>query len=143
MHQRFAILHHTVGQELDRTDQSHWDWLFEVGDSLRTWASPVIESWIEIQVPCQPLADHRRQYLDYEGPLGGGRGSVSRVASGIYTTIDQSDERFEVQIQWTLNTAAGPLPRTAEALFQRMVVQPDSLRADQRGRWSLRLSPGW
>ncbi len=29
-----------------------------------------------------PLPPHRRIYLDYQGPLTGGRGRVSRVASG-------------------------------------------------------------
>lgn len=30
------------------------------------------------------LADHRRVYLEYEGPLSGDRGEVRRVASGTF-----------------------------------------------------------
>lgn len=33
-------------------------------------------------VSLQRLADHRRLYLDYEGPVSQGRGHVRRVASG-------------------------------------------------------------
>lgn len=30
------------------------------------------------------LVDHRLEYLEYEGPISGGRGAVRRLAGGIY-----------------------------------------------------------
>lgn len=59
----------------------HWDFLLENGETLRTWRLP--------RDPCQhdvmdaeEIAPHRRLYLDYEGPVSGGRGVVRRVAAG-------------------------------------------------------------
>lgn len=41
------------------------------------------------------LADHRREYLTYEGPVSGGRGRVRRVAEGVCGVICEG-ERVEV-----------------------------------------------
>jgi hypothetical protein len=79
---RFVVLEHTW-------NGVHWDLMLEVGDRLRTWA---IDAPIEpgVDLPARDLADHRRAYLDYEGPVSGNRGSVRRVDRG----------EFEVRI-WT------------------------------------------
>jgi hypothetical protein len=66
---RFAILEHDYPER-------HWDFLLEAGPVLMTW---------KLEAPPQPGAsisaqasfDHRLMYLDYEGPISGGRGSVS------------------------------------------------------------------
>jgi hypothetical protein len=34
------------------------------------------------EIPAQPIGDHRRLYLDYEGEITGGRGSVRRLERG-------------------------------------------------------------
>ncbi|QEL14905.1 DNA polymerase ligase N-terminal domain-containing protein [Limnoglobus roseus] len=67
---RFAILEHDWPTR-------HWDLLLEDGDVLKAWrllAEPVPGS----SVAAEPNFDHRRLYLDYEGPLSGDRGSVMR-----------------------------------------------------------------
>ncbi|MEM6315195.1 MAG: hypothetical protein AAF743_13970 [Planctomycetota bacterium] len=71
---RYVILHHT-GYEED-----HFDVMVErePGGMLRTWRSA---TW-PIRGPVTPIHDHRRKYLDYEGPISGDRGEVRRVASG-------------------------------------------------------------
>src|SRR5439155_2482683 len=59
----------------------HWDFLLEAGDVLRSWrllAEPVRGR----AIAAEPLPDHRRLYLDYEGPLSGGRGRVVRWDAG-------------------------------------------------------------
>lgn len=65
---------------------SHWDLLLEpptgFGDTLLTFASPTPpEAWVTATI-VQQLPDHRHLYLDYEGPVSGNRGNVSRVLSG-------------------------------------------------------------
>jgi hypothetical protein len=35
----------------------------------------------------ESLPPHRKEYLTYEGPISGGRGSVQRVATGLLTWI--------------------------------------------------------
>lgn len=44
------------------------------------------------------IADHRRLYLDYEGPISGGRGSVRRVAAGEAEILTQTGEILEVRV---------------------------------------------
>ena len=73
---RYAILRH------EGIEQPHFDLMFETaqGSKLATWRSDV---WpIENTVQVERLADHRAEYLTYEGPISGNRGQVRRVASG-------------------------------------------------------------
>src|SRR5258706_5113599 len=73
---RFAILHHTG------VPTPHFDLMFETapGSPLATWRSPV---WPILQpTPIERLDDHRRDYLDYQGPVSNDRGHVRRVAGG-------------------------------------------------------------
>ncbi len=73
---RYAVLHHTG------VPSPHFDVLVEPrpGADLATWRSP---DWpVEAPTPVERIKDHRRIYLDYEGALGGGRGTVERVAGG-------------------------------------------------------------
>lgn len=73
---RYAVLRH------DGVDRPHFDLLFETapGSGLATWRS---ETWpIDEVTPLLRLKDHRRLYLDYEGPVAGDRGWVLRVAEG-------------------------------------------------------------
>src|SRR5262249_10781511 len=47
-------------------------------------------------VPATKLADHRRDYLELEGPLGGDRGSVFQIASGMYRIELESSECWQL-----------------------------------------------
>jgi hypothetical protein len=73
---RFAVLEH-------RWDGVHWDFLLEHAEALRCWA---LEAPIEPgrEVPARALPDHRRVYLEYEGEVSGGRGTVRRLEGGTY-----------------------------------------------------------
>ena len=73
---RYAVLHHTGH------GPPHYDLLFETspGSPLLTFRSPVWPVTGEVQLA--QLADHRPMYLDYEGPVSGGRGEVRAVARG-------------------------------------------------------------
>lgn len=73
---RFVILAHDW-------PSPHFDLLLQVGDALKSWrllADPRAAEW----VPAEANADHRLAYLDYEGPVSGGRGSVVRIDAGEY-----------------------------------------------------------
>jgi hypothetical protein len=82
---RFVILDH---------DQPfrHWDFLLECGEVLRAWrlrAEPVPDA----PIVAEPLPDHRLIYLEYEGPVGGGRGRVLRWDAGKFEwECDVADE---------------------------------------------------
>jgi hypothetical protein len=74
----------------------HWDLMLEFGPSLRTWAmaeSPQADR----KIAAERLADHRLAYLDYEGPISGDRGAVSRFDAGEFQTVsDLPDELMVV-----------------------------------------------
>jgi uncharacterized protein involved in type VI secretion and phage assembly len=68
---------------------------------LMTWRcarSPSDPAW---DGAGERIADHRVRYLDYEGELGSGRGSVERVESGTVLTLEHQDDRLDLSIEWT------------------------------------------
>jgi hypothetical protein len=92
---RFAILHHRMPSGSGRA--SHFDFLLQSGDVLRSWAlsgQPSEGRAIE----AQPLADHRLIYLDYEGPVSGNRGTVTRWDGGTFQWLSDTPQIVRVQI---------------------------------------------
>src|SRR4051794_18608346 len=87
---RFVILAHDY-------PVLHWDLFLEVGPVLRSWrlAQPLAN---HVRVSVEPVPDHRLDYLDYEGPVSGGRGSVSRVESGEFTWIREDPDDLVVHL---------------------------------------------
>jgi hypothetical protein len=73
---RYVILEHDH-------PELHWDLMLEAGEVLRTWRLAAPPRTGE-RVQAEPSFDHRRLYLDYEGPVSGGRGSVKAWDRGAY-----------------------------------------------------------
>lgn len=135
---RFVVLYHEVGSSLSRTDQSHLDWMFESGDSLRTWASPVVESLEnEFEIKCDRLPNHRSSYLDFEGLVEGDRGTVTRVIAGKYRLIEDRSLRFAVELSWY-----DPNECVAKAIFYRTTRDSESRNDEKLGTWTLRFLVG-
>jgi len=84
---RFVILHHQLhGGE-------HWDLMLEHGDTLLTWQllrRPTPDDTVPI--PAKRIGNHRKHYLDYEGPVSGDRGHVTRIEGGTVTLHDMTDD---------------------------------------------------
>lgn len=108
---RFVLLYHDCPAGFPRP--SHWDLMLEAGDVLRTWAvAQLPRDWQSLveptEVPQQVagtntveaelLGDHRPAYLDFEGPLSGDRGTVTRVEAGTFVLEHESPERWDVRI---------------------------------------------
>ncbi|MHC4443890.1 MAG: DNA polymerase ligase N-terminal domain-containing protein [Planctomycetota bacterium] len=94
---QFVILRH------EGWDSLHWDLMFDMGDVLATWqfpANPCPVGAGEVKYPLRVsrLPDHRRAYLDYEGPLSGDRGMVRRVDGGRYTLEERSSAVWTVRM---------------------------------------------
>lgn len=72
--------------------EPHFDLMFEwrSGSDLVTLR---LNEWpITPRTLQERLPDHRRLYLDYEGPISGGRGEVRRITSGhCIVEVDQED----------------------------------------------------
>jgi hypothetical protein len=88
---RFVLLEH-------RWQGVHWDFMLEHGDALRTWAvdEPIV---IGVDLPARALPDHRRIYLEYEGEVSGNRGTVRRVAAGVYSASVWEADRVRVRLE--------------------------------------------
>lgn len=94
---RFVILWHEMPAGSAR--RSHWDLMLETSPSapLRTWALED-EPRLGARITAQPLADHRREYLDYEGPLTQNRGHVTQWDRGTYRMSSQAEQQCEVEL---------------------------------------------
>ncbi|MEX2317895.1 MAG: hypothetical protein WD669_12130 [Pirellulales bacterium] len=112
---RFVLLYHDCPPGYVRP--SHWDLMLESGDVLETWALFELPKCWQLahahtaeQYPiCPPLASddtvsaehlagHRLAYLDYEGPVSSGRGSVLRVAAGEFSVVSRSADAWRVAL---------------------------------------------
>ncbi len=84
---RFVLLEHTC-------DNDHLDLMIERDGTLDTWAlalPPDPHPQIVHQLPT-----HRLAYLEYEGPLSGGRGSVRRIDAGTYLIAGPSTDNLRL-----------------------------------------------
>lgn len=120
---QIVILHHTTGQG------SHYDWLMEEPPSSKQtskqtsadsqsllWAARVDQPpWLwrgDRKQTLTPLVPHRRRYLHYQGPISAGRGSVKRVARGLFHPICWTPGLLRLQIHW--QSPAHCVPMLAE-----------------------------
>jgi hypothetical protein len=92
---RFVALRHILPDADPRS--SHWDFMLEVAGSLRTWALDA-EPGVGTSIAAQALPDHRLHYLDYEGPISAGRGTVSRWDAGLFAIEQQHDGELTVRL---------------------------------------------
>jgi hypothetical protein len=111
---RYVILRHECPPGYSRP--SHWDFMLEVGQTLKTWALPHLpfdtapdETTPDATTPggasgngscrAEALADHRLEYLTYEGPVSGGRGDVARWDQGAYRLVGCSEDEWIVELR--------------------------------------------
>ncbi|MEW4490437.1 DNA polymerase ligase N-terminal domain-containing protein [Thalassoglobus sp. JC818] len=87
---RFAILRHDW-------PFLHWDFLVESGNILLTWRL-AIEPAYEVEIAAEQLPPHRLVYLDYEGPVSGGRGEVSNWDRGELLDFHKMGDDFDLKI---------------------------------------------
>ena len=108
---RFAILRHDAPQGL------HFDFLLETGDVLKTWALPRPPE-PGSEMACEALPDHRPLYLDHEGPISGGRGSVSRWDRGTCEIVYQDESKWEIDLAGQRLSGRVTIQRSPENLRQ-------------------------
>jgi hypothetical protein len=90
---RYVVLYHQTPQGSERA--AHWDLMLENDGILWTWA---LAADPRTSQSAQRLPDHRLAYLDYEGPISGDRGSVSRWDTGEYAVLELSERRIRVRL---------------------------------------------
>lgn len=87
---RFVILEHDW-------PHLHFDLFLEAGDVLRSWRIAT-EPTSGVTHRAEARPDHRRFYLDYEGPVSDGRGTVTRWDAGTFEWLHVEHERIVVQL---------------------------------------------
>jgi hypothetical protein len=131
---RFVILHHELPAQhaLATGRATHWDLMLEWGDVLRTWALPAPPAYGQT-CQAEQLADHRAAYLDYEGPVSGNRGQVTRWDTGHYEVQQQDDTTLRLTLQ-------GQRLATTLALKKQVLKEGDAPQAaDGRYFWEVSL----
>lgn len=123
---RFVVLWHQTPPSSPRA--SHCDLMLEMGEVLWTWELP---QWPPLcGTQAVRLPDHRRDYLQYEGPLTRARGSVRRLDQGTYELLGGTHPRIVAQI-------AGQQHR-GQLVLEELTAEASSAAAAQR-TWSV----GW
>jgi hypothetical protein len=106
----------------------HWDLMLEEDGRLRTWrllgkpqAGAVVEA--------ESLPDHRIEYLDYEGPVSGGRGSVHRLDAGEYAVVREADGGLSVRLSGRWGNLIATLESRGDSVSWRFdaagTISPD------------------
>ena len=104
---QYVILKHTGIRE------PHFDLMFETmsGSQLATWRSPC---WpIISRTAITRIGDHRRDYLNIEGELGGDRGNVQRISRGYFNPVHISDGLWRITIRDLVATVELEMTRNA------------------------------
>ena len=90
MSERFAVLDHDW-------PTPHRDLLLQSGGVLRAWRLPA-QFDLHEPIPAEAIANHRLLYLDYEGPVGGDRGSVQRWDAGALEWLEGGEVQLRVRL---------------------------------------------
>jgi hypothetical protein len=144
---RFVVLHHvpetrpascglrpaaleTQAASLEpQAAQEHWDLMLERGDLLATWQLARHPRYANEPIAARRIGDHRKAYLEYEGPIARNRGHVTRVDAGSYQLLEVSDRGWTIECsgqflrgRYTLS----PLEANQTGEFRHVDTQADS-----------------
>lgn len=101
----------------------HLDFLAECGGVLRAWRL-LTEPTADADIPAEPNFDHRLFYLDYEGPLSGERGSVSRWDAGTGEWLADEPDRVEIDLRGSKLTGRAVIRSDGGAWTFRVTAPP-------------------
>jgi hypothetical protein len=104
----------------------HWDLMLEVGDTLRTWRLLELPA-LDRAIPAEPLGNHRKMYLDYEGRVSGERGTVKRCDSGIFEWERDEPERVVVRVEGQRLGGTASLVRDSSGRWSFLLTVPSAL----------------
>ena len=103
---RFVVLEHNH-------PVLHWDFMLEQGLALRTWrlARPPAPG---LPIEAEALGAHRLAYLEYEGPVSGNRGRVTRWDRGTFRWLTEEEERVVVHLEGVRLSGTAELVQAVE-----------------------------
>ena len=106
---RFVVLEHTSREGV------HFDLMLEhVQGTLWTWS---FSQFPGAGTSCRRLFDHRPLYLDLEGDVGEGKGTVKRVDAGTLDWLNEEEGRVYVTLRGTRIQGSFLLTRNDDATW--------------------------
>lgn len=116
MMSRFVVLYHEVNPDCGRPN--HYDLMVESPASKASNRANSLWTWQILTPPgigvfaAVRLENHRIEYLDYEGPVSGDRGRVTRVMQGDADWVAVEGGRWQVRltnsaVDWLLEIVVG------------------------------------
>jgi hypothetical protein len=90
----FVLLEHRCG------DDVHWDFMIEHDPDgrLPTWRLEHNPVGRADPIRATRIGEHRRVYLDYEGPISGDRGDVHRIDRGPAQILEMDDRQLLIEL---------------------------------------------
>jgi DNA polymerase Ligase (LigD) len=88
---RFVLLEHDH-------PTPHLDLMLEADGVLWSWRLDT-PPHVGTRQMAERIGDHRTRYLDYEGPVSGGRGQVVRHDRGIFEWIERQQRQLVVRLE--------------------------------------------
>ena len=82
-----------VIQEHTRAGESHYDLMLESPQLLWTWRFQDLPG-SETEQACERIQDHEIKFLDYEGDLSPGMGSVRIVEGGTFDLLSAREDQI-------------------------------------------------
>lgn len=128
---RFVLLRHEFPAGSAR--EPHFDWMFENSGRLLTWVldEPPLapEQWGSCNA--RRLADHRIEYLQFEGPISDGRGHVSMLIEGTFEWFSKTES------SWIASLSVRGRNETWHVTFQPAVEIDFVVNSSTRISWNL------
>jgi len=89
---RYVILRH------ERQGQArHWDLMLDEGEILRTYRINVPpEKMNKSPVKAERIFDHSLKFLDYEGSVNKGKGTVAVADKGMYEVVEETEDKMRI-----------------------------------------------
>lgn len=88
---RYVVLLHT------QKEGDHFDLMIDNGERLATWKMSVApETARDGELECERIGDHRRIYLDYQGPISGDRGHVTQHDAGQCLVTVMTESQWDI-----------------------------------------------
>lgn len=81
---------YTISRHVGSKEGDHYDLFLEQGEILKTWR--LQNTSFHFPQPARQIKDHRKMYLDYEGEVPGGRGTVKVWDTG-QCLVDRWEDR--------------------------------------------------
>lgn len=98
----------------------HWDFMLEAGPVLRAWRLDALPEPGQV-VAATASFDHRPQYLDYEGPVSGNRGTVRRVERGTFVWVQEEVDTLVLHLDGPRGKRQARLSRIGQEAWEMRI----------------------